>query len=132
MTKEDYWGNLTVETPTDPHTKLLEEQVANLKNKTKNLLTGSIASQTIGDHIRTTLAIVAPKLDYRFDLVSIYFPLDTEGHYPIEIKNDLANKTSKYQNEEAFKNRLREILSSPQTTSSLQKLLNASQRTHRT
>ena len=132
MTKEDYWGNLTVETPTDPHIKLLEEQAAILEDKTENLLTGTVTSQTIGNQIRTTLAVIAPELEYRFDLVSIYFPVNGKDLYPIDMRNDLTNKKSMCKNEGEFKARLREILSSPQTTSSLQKLLNASQSTHRT
>ncbi len=132
MVKEDYWGNLTAEMPLNLPVQLLEEQAAILEDKTDNLLTGTVASQTIGNQIRTTLAVIAPELEYRFDLVSIYFPVNGEDLYPIEIRNDLTNEKSMCKNEGEFKARLRERLSSPQTNSSLQKLLDASQRTYRT
>ena len=125
MIKEDYWGNLTTKKPKDSPRQILEEQVAILEDKTENQLTGSVASQTVGNRMRTTLAVIAPELDYRLDLVTIDHDVNAEGFYPLRIENNLTNTRASCEKEDMFKIKLKEILSSSQTTSTLQKLLEA-------
>lgn len=125
MIKEDYWGNLTTKKPKDSPRQILEEQVAILEDKTENQLTGSVASQAIGNRMRTTLAVIVPELDYRLDLVTIDHDVNAEGFYPLRIENNLTNTKASCEKEDMFKIKLKEILSSSQTTSTLQKLLEA-------
>ena len=125
MIKEDYWGNLTTKKPKDSPRQILEEQVAILEDKTENQLTGFVASQAIGNRLRTTLAVIAPDLDYRLDLVTIDHDVNAEGFYPLQIENNLTNTRASCKKEDVFKAKLKEILSSSQTTSTLQKLLEA-------
>lgn len=125
MIKEDYWGNLTTKKPKDSPRQILEEQVAILEDKTENQLTGSVASQAIGNRMRTTLAVIVPELDYRLDLVTIDHDVNEEGFYPLQIENNLTNTRASCEKEDVFKVKLKEILSSSQTTSTLQKLLEA-------
>ena len=124
MNKEDYWGNLTLTKKENSPRRVLEQQAEILEQKTKNLLTGSVASQTINKRIRTTLAVIAPALDYyQLDLVSVYYSVDAKEFYPLLVRNELTKKGTRCKNEGEFKAKLKEMLSSRRTTITLQRLL---------
>jgi hypothetical protein len=69
MTSKDLWGSIPRVEPVDSPVRVLQEQAELLKQKTKGKLVGGVATESLQNRLRTTLAVIAPDLDnYRFDL----------------------------------------------------------------
>ena len=118
--KKDYWGDIADESPENSPKAILQEQAYLLTDKTRGELEATVASQGSGEKIRTTLAVAAPALNYRFDLVTVYYTLD---FYPLVFSDDLTKKRHRCESEHDFRDRLKTVLSSQRTRKRLHRLL---------
>ena len=76
MSKIDLWGEIPEIDQTAP-AEILNEQAKLLEEKTDYSLTASVQTQPfLTDQFRTTLAVASSSLDYKFDLVSVYYTFD--------------------------------------------------------
>ena len=118
---EDLWpttiddGNLV--TPVS----ILKEQAALLGEKTRQLVTGEVVTQTTGSLFVHHFYIVAPGLNYRYELFSVQHHIN---FFPLVIQY-LNHTTSVNQNDNfhTFKQHLKEIFSSPTTLNIIQSIL---------
>ena len=119
---EDFWGDIDDDSPPDSPKRILQEQAELLVKKTDGRLEATVASQGGEKRIRTTLAVVAPTLNYRFDLVTVFYDLE---FYPLVMSDEIANKRHRCASVSEFRERLRTTLSSQRTKKRLQRLLDA-------
>jgi hypothetical protein len=112
--------------PALPHVKLrtpvsiLREQAALLGHKTKNLLEAEVSTNTWHGELRHSFKIVAPALDYSFELFSVTHGLDL---YPILGQRANEAVATRLEDEAAFIVWVREQLSSERTLRLIQALL---------
>jgi len=83
MNKIDLWPEINLEAHEDEPIKILKDQAEILGQKTKNLITGDVVTNTESGVIYHTLYLVAPILDnYRYSLLKI---AHTSMQYPLFI-----------------------------------------------
>lgn len=83
MAKRDLWPEISITENEDNPIKILKDQAEILSQKTKNLITGEVVTNTENGIIYHTLYIVVPVLDnYRFSLLKI---AHTSLQYPLFI-----------------------------------------------
>jgi hypothetical protein len=107
---DDLWpANIADSNLTTPVT-ILKEQAALLGEKTRQLVKGEVVTQTTGSLLFHYFYIAAPTLNYRFELFNISHSVN---FYPLVMRY-LNNMTS-IASEDAFKEKLKEILASQHT-----------------
>jgi hypothetical protein len=99
---------------------ILREQAALLGQKTKNLLEAEVSTNTWHGELRHSFKIVAPALDYSFELFSVTHGVDL---YPSSGKSANQNMPTELPDEDAFIEWVREQLSSERTLRLIQSLL---------
>ncbi len=115
---DDLWPqNIADSTLTTPIT-LLKQQGALLGEKTRQMVTVDVVTQTNGNLFVHYFYIVAPTLNYRFELFAASHGIN---FYPIAIRH--ANHTTSVHNEDDFKAKLKELLSSPYTVNVVHSIL---------
>ena len=122
---DSYWGNIgdtkTVATPVGV-LKEQAEKVWRLSNYTLEATVVTGEGTFPSDRFRTTLSVQAAKFrEFTLDIVSIYYPLK---FYPLTLSNDLNRDAEDVEcvDEEEFREKLRGILSSEETSTALKQL----------
>ena len=130
MPTQDYWGNFQVAGKQLTPIEILKEQANALNERIGQYLRASVYTNALSDatrKFRSTLVVTVPSLDrYNLDIVTIIYPLGE--YYPLVLSYDLADGEeqrveSSCRNEQEFRIRLRQTLSSEQTTDTLSSLL---------
>jgi hypothetical protein len=115
---DDLWpaniGDSKLTTPV----AVLKEQAALLGEKTKQLVKGEVATQTTGNLFVHHFYIVAPTLNYKYELFTLSHVIN---FYPLTLRQASQNLT--IMNEEDFKEKLKEILSSQHTLNVVHSIL---------
>jgi len=107
---DDLWpANIADSNLTTPVT-ILKEQAALLGEKTRQLVKGEVVTQTTGSLLFHYFYIAAPTLNYRFELFNVSHSVN---FYPLVMR--YLNHTTSLHSEDAFKEKLKEILASQHT-----------------
>ena len=99
---------------------ILKEQAALLGEKTRQLVKGEVVTQTTGSLLFHYFYIAAPTLNYRFELFNISHKVN---FYPLVMR--YANNTTSLASEDAFKEKLKEILTSQHTLNVVHSIISA-------
>ena len=141
MSTQDYWGDFQVTDEQRTPVQILKEQASVLNEKVGHRIRASVATSALPDGtpklrsvppdgipiFRSTLDVTVPALNrYRLDIVTVTYPL--REYYPLALSDDLAEGEEAQvelpcHNEEEFRNKLHQILSSTRTTDTLNSLL---------
>ena|ERR1019366_1094536 len=120
----DFWpddiGQSDLKTPV----ALLREQATALGEKTKNVVTAEVASSSDGGWIVHDLYIVAPAINYRYQLLTIRHPLLL---YPMLAKEPSSVAWIKLESEDDFIQWLKTTLTSDRTKKAIQAMIAQSQ-----
>ncbi len=115
---DDLWpANIADSKLTTPVT-ILKEQATLLGEKTRQLVKGEVVTQTTGNLFVHYFYIVAPTLDYKYELFTLSHGI---SFYPAVLK--YLNNTLQALTEDSLKDRLKEILTSQQTVTVVQSIL---------
>ena len=125
---QDFWPMIEINPQIVTPISILRAQAARIGEKTKNLVEGEVHSRAEGQRLLHMLYLKAPALDnYRYHLltvVQLQYKL-----YPVGILDEYEPSLQKYiaqeecENEEAFVERLRGILSSDRTKYVIESLI---------
>ena len=130
MSTQDYWGDFEVIDEQLTPVQILKEQASVLNERVGRHIRASVATSGLSDatpRFRSTLAVTVPSLGrYRLDIVTAIYPL--REYYPLALSDDLAEGEESRvefpcQNEQEFRTKLYQILSSKRTTDTLNSLL---------
>jgi len=120
----DFWpddiGLSELRTPVS----LLREQAAALGEKTKNVVTGEVTSNSQGELFLHALFLVAPAINYRYQLLTIRHPL---VFYPMAVTTPGSSSWITVGSEEGFVAWLKSVLASDNTKRVVQALIAQSQ-----
>lgn len=128
MSKKDLWGDIEkTQVPTNPK-KILKEQADAIGAKTKYILTGRVIGRSEtkkGKPSFTSLLSVEAKriANYIYDLLLIHYPLEM---YPVEVISVATGESYTCDTEEAFIEKLGEILSSEEVMKVISALVSQS------
>ena len=115
---DDLWpANLTESNLVTP-VAILREQAALLGDKTKQLVTGEVQTQTTGNLFVHSFYVAAPTLNYRYELFRVQHPA---AFYPLVLTQ--GQTTTQLKSEEEFKNKLKEVFSSQLTLNVVHSIL---------
>jgi hypothetical protein len=115
---DDLWpSNIADANLTTPAT-ILKQQAALLGEKTKQLVTGEVVTQTTGNLFVHSFYIAAPTLGYKYELFQLHHGIN---FYPLTLK--YLNTASQLPSEAAFKDKLKEILASQHTLNVVHSIL---------
>ncbi len=115
---DDLWpANIADSRLTTP-VAILKEQAALLGEKTKQLVKGEVSTQTTGNLFVHHFYLVAPTLNYKYELFTASHVIN---FYPLTLRQTSQNTT--IMNEEDFKEKLKEILSSQHTLNVVHSIL---------
>ena len=115
---DDLWpANIADSRLTTP-VAILKEQAALLGEKAKQLVKGEVTTQTTGDLFVHHFYLVAPTLNYKYELFTVSHGIN---FYPLTLRQTSQNLTIR--NEEDFKEKLKEILSSQHTLNVVHSIL---------
>jgi len=89
---------------------MLKEQAALLGEKTKQLVIGEVSTGILGPMFVHSFYIVAPTIKYRYELFTASHAIN---FYPLTVQ--FASQKTALNNEEDFRAKLKEILSSQHT-----------------
>ncbi len=114
----DFWPANIAESNLITPITILKEQAALLGEKTRQLVKGEVVTQTTGTLLVHYFYIVAPTLNYRFELFNIEHHVN---FYPLVLR--YLNNTTSLSTEAAFKTKLKEILASQHTLNVVHSIL---------
>ncbi|MGC2111434.1 MAG: hypothetical protein WA655_18105 [Candidatus Korobacteraceae bacterium] len=115
---DDLWpSNIADANLTTPVT-ILKQQGALLGDKTRQLITGEVVTQTTGNLFVNSFYISAPTLGYKYELFQVHHGIN---FYPLTLKH--LNNTIQIPSEAAFKDKLKEILAAPHTVNVVHSIL---------
>jgi hypothetical protein len=115
---DDLWpANLTESNLVTP-VAILREQAALLGDKTKQLVTGEVQTQTTGNLFVHSFCVAAPTLNYRYELFRVQHPA---AFYPLVLAQ--GRTTTQVESEDEFKNKLKEVFSSQLTLNVVHSIL---------
>jgi hypothetical protein len=115
---DDLWpANIADSRLTTP-VAILKEQAALLGEKTKQLVKGEVVTQTTGNLFVHHFYLVAPTLNYKYELFTVSHVIN---FYPLTLRQTSQNVS--IMNEEDFKEKLKEILSSQHTLNVVHSIL---------
>jgi hypothetical protein len=115
---DDLWpSNIADSNLTTPVT-ILKEQGALLGEKTRQLVTGEVATQTTGNLLVHYFYIAAPTLNYKFELFTISHGV---SFYPCTLR--YLNNVTQLKSESEFKDKLKEVLASQHTLNVVHSIL---------
>lgn len=122
MAVQDLWGEIPSTEGLRTPLLILREQAALLGQKTGNILEGDVHVSRAGDNFRASLRIVAPALDnYIYTVLHITYPMIS---YPVRVLDVEGPPIEQNcQNEEAFIEVLKRILSSDRVKKAITSLL---------
>jgi hypothetical protein len=109
MNTENLWGQIPTSGPRPP-VALLREQAAVIGQMTDNIIVGTVDSGRAGHDFVFDLIVTAPALDnYMYTILSVRHGVDM---YPLVLIDQTNTRTFDCSNEDNFKDRLRDTLSS--------------------
>jgi hypothetical protein len=114
----DLWPSNIADANLTTPVSILKQQAALLGEKTRQLVTGEVTTQTSGNMFVHYFFIVAPTLNYRYELFQIKHGIN---FYPIALEH--LKQTARIESEAAFLDKLKEIFSSQHTVNTVQSLL---------
>jgi hypothetical protein len=115
---DDLWpSNIADANLTTPVT-ILKQQAALLGEKTRQLVTGDVVTQTTGNLFVHSFYIAAPTLGYKYELFQLHHGIN---FYPLTLK--YLNTTSQLPSEAALKDKLKEVLASQHTLNVVHSIL---------
>ena len=114
----DLWPSNIADANLTTPVSLLKQQAALLGDKTRQLVTGEVTTQTVGSMFVHSFYIVAPTLNYRYELFRVKHAIN---FYPIVL--EYLKQTTSLASEAAFLDKLKEILSAQHTVNTVQSLL---------
>jgi hypothetical protein len=115
---DDLWPDNIADSKLTTPITILKEQGALLGEKTKQLVTAEVVTQTTGNLFVHSFYLMAPTLNYRYELFRASHGIN---FYPLNV--DYASQQSTTRNEEEFKAKLKEILSSQHTLNVVHSIL---------
>ena len=115
---DDLWPENIAESNMVTPVAILREQAALLGDKTKQLVAGEVQTTTTGNLFVHSFYVAAPTLNYRYELFRVQHPA---AFYPLVLAQ--GQSTSQLKSEEEFKNKLKEVFSSPQTLNVVHSIL---------
>jgi hypothetical protein len=115
---DDLWpsniGDTTLVTPVS----ILKEQSELLGQKTRQLVSGEVTTQTTGNLFVHSFYLWAPALGYRYELFRASHGV---SFYPLNLT--YLNNNTQIKSEAEFKERLKEIFSAQHTVTTVQSIL---------
>ena len=115
---DDLWPENIADANLITPVTILKEQAALLGEKTKQLVTGEVVTQTSGSLFVHYFYIVAPTLNYTFELFQVSHGIN---FYPLILRH--LNTTTQLTSESEFKDKLKDILSSQHTLNVVHSIL---------
>jgi hypothetical protein len=122
LASEDFWPDDIGTTDLLTPLAILREQSAALGPKTNNLVTGEVVTSASGGNFIHRLNLDAPALGYRYELLQVLHQIQL---YP--VWGSFAGKSTKLDDEAAFREWLRAVLSSDETKRIVRALIAQSQ-----
>jgi hypothetical protein len=125
MNSESLWGDLPLtETSLVTPATILNEQAVILKERTNNVLVSRVYVVGKSPLIELDMDIIAPALDgYRYTLLKVGHPIML---YPLTMSDPTREKVFQCDNEDEFRQGLKDILSSPEVHKVILALLSQS------
>jgi hypothetical protein len=120
----DFWPNDIGPSNQRTPVALLREQAIALGEKTGNIVTAEVESDTSGQEFVHELYLLAPVLHYRYQLLTIRHPL---FFYPMRVSVPDTFSWDNVESEEAFTAWLKGVLASDKTKRIIQALIDQSQ-----
>jgi hypothetical protein len=120
----DFWPDDIRQSNQRTPVALLREQATALGEKTRNVVTAEVESDSAGQEFVHELYLVAPVLHYRYQLLTIRHPL---FFYPMGVTVPDTFDWDTVDSEEAFVVWLKGVLASDKTKKVIQALIDQSQ-----
>jgi hypothetical protein len=124
----DFWPDDIGQTDLRTPVALLREQAAALGEKTRNVVTAEVESESVppsDEKLFTySLYLVAPAIRYRYQLLTIRHPITL---YPISVTTPKMPNWAKVGSEQDFANWLKTVLASNETKMIIRALMAQSQ-----
>lgn len=122
----DFWPDDIGESEMRTPVALLREQAAALGEKTRNVVTAEVESESPSDDkfFTYSLYLVAPAIRYRYQLLTIRHPITL---YPVSVTTPKMPNYVKVGSEEDFANWLKTVLASNETKTIIRALMAQSQ-----
>jgi hypothetical protein len=117
---DDLWPSNIADSDLITPVTILKEQAALLGDKTKQLVTGEVVTQATGNLFVHYFYIAAPTLSYKYELFSVSHGI---SFYPLSLRYPVATPVSSLKSEDEFKQKLKEILSSPHSLNVVHSIL---------
>jgi hypothetical protein len=115
---DDLWPDNIADSKLTTPITVLKEQATLLGEKTKQLVTAEVVTQTTGNLFVHSFYLMAPTLKYRYELFRASHGIN---FYPLSV--EYANQHSTTRDEDEFKAKLKEILSSQHTLNVVHSIL---------
>jgi hypothetical protein len=115
---DDLWPANIADTKLTTHITILKQQAALLGQKTQQLATGEVTTQTTGNLFVHSFRIVAPTLSYRFELFQASHGV---SFYPLTVRH--LNQPIMVSSETEFRDKLKEIFASQATLNVVQSIV---------
>lgn len=115
---DDLWPSNIADSNLTTPVSILKQQAALLGEKTRQLVTGEVTTQTVGSMFVHFFYIVAPTLNYRYELFQVNHGIN---FFPIVVIH--LKQTARIESEAAFVDKLKEILSAKHTLNLVHSLM---------
>ncbi len=115
---EDFWPANIAESDMVTPLAILREQGSLLGEKTRQLVRGEVETQTVGSMLVHHFYVVAPTLNYRYELFSAQHGV---SFYPLSMRHK--NEAVSAKDEGEFKEKLKAILGDAHTVKVVQSIL---------
>lgn len=110
MPSDDLWGDLPIGERLRTPVSILREQAAILEKKTDGLLIGRVVNEPMEGTFLLYFSIVAPALNnYTYRILQVEHEIEL---YPLEVFDPVTGNDYTCEDESAFREKLKEILSS--------------------
>jgi hypothetical protein len=120
----DFWPDDIGESDLRTPASLLREQAAALGEKTRNVVTAEVHSESDRDTFVQALYLTAPTINYRYQLLLVRHPLML---YPLEAKESRSLSWATLNTEDEFVQWLKSILATDNTKRVIRALIAQSQ-----
>ena len=115
---DDLWPDNIADSKLTTPITVLKEQATLLGEKTKQLVTAEVVTQTTGNLFVNSFYLMAPTLKYRYELFRASHGIN---FYPLSV--EYAGQHNTTRDEDEFKAKLKEILSAQHTLNVVHSIL---------
>jgi len=115
---DDFWPSNIADSNLTTPVMVLKQQGALLGEKTRQLVTAEVVTETTGNLFVHHFYVVAPTLNYKYELFQVSHGI---SFYPLTLRQ--GGQTTSLGNEEKFKETLKTIFSSPHTLNVVHSIL---------